>query len=252
MARQRMIKPEFFTDDHIGLMEHVDRLLFIGLWTLADKRGRLRDQPPVIHGALFPFEPEVDVDLGLTRLSNCFIRRYKVNGHPYIQIVNFEKHQHPHPKEAESLIPPPPADNGSAVESNGSAVEKCSPSPSESYSNSKSESDIRQSGKPNPLLKRVDAEREALRITALIATAENRDGTEVAIEATSYERQGQTVKGKPRYDTLSDDRLAHALSWLRARVRQHEAPPVPRGEDPLVKIRRIEAAREVRMRGGAA
>lgn len=109
MARQRIIKPDFFTDEALADCPPHARLLFAGLWGLADKRGRLRDQPPVIHGAVFPFEREVDVDALLDVLVAAgFIVRYVADDKKCIQVKNFERHQNPHPKEAESIIPAQP------------------------------------------------------------------------------------------------------------------------------------------------
>ncbi len=82
------------------------------------------------------------------------------------------------------------------------------------------------------------AESEACRLAKLIATAENRDATEVAQEANSYTYNGRLVRGKPRFDTLSDDALAHALRWLRERwaeierTRQASKPTPKREVDP--------------------
>lgn len=95
-------------------------------------------------------------------------------------------------------------------------------------------------GQKNPLLDREHAVSEAHRLTTLIAEHEDRDPTEVAIDANTYQRNGSTIRGKPRYDTLGDDRLAHALRWLRERAadigRQREPP---RGEDPIARLRRV-------------
>jgi len=109
MARQRIIRPEFFADERLAACQPHARLLFAGLWGLADKRGRLRDQPPVIHGAVFPFEPDLDIDSLLDDLQYAgSILRYSVDGKNFIQVKNFERYQNPHPKEAESAIPAPP------------------------------------------------------------------------------------------------------------------------------------------------
>ncbi len=109
MARQRIIRPEFFADERLAACSPHARLLFAGLWGLADKRGRLRDQPPVIHGAVFPFEPTLDVDHMLDDLQAAgSILRYVVEDRKFIQVKNFERYQNPHPKEAESLIPAAP------------------------------------------------------------------------------------------------------------------------------------------------
>jgi hypothetical protein len=45
MARSRNIKPGFFTNDELAECHPLGRLLFAGLWTIADKEGRLDDRP---------------------------------------------------------------------------------------------------------------------------------------------------------------------------------------------------------------
>jgi hypothetical protein len=81
------------------------RLLFIGLWTIADREGRLEDRPRKIKAALFPYD-QSDVDDLLRQLARKgFLRRYEAEGGRYIHITNFKKHQNPHPKEAPSDIP---------------------------------------------------------------------------------------------------------------------------------------------------
>ncbi len=108
MARQRIIKPGFFTDERLAACTPHARLLFAGLWGLADRRGRLRDQPPVIHGSVFPYEPGLDVDTLLGEIEQAgSIQRYEVDGRKYIFIINFEREQKPHPREADSVLPEP-------------------------------------------------------------------------------------------------------------------------------------------------
>ena len=109
MARARLLKPGFFTDDAIAACQPLARILFAGLWTLADKRGRLRDQPQVIAGALLPFDLGVSTNDLLGELeAHDLILRYVVDGKRVIQVRNFSKHQHPHPKEPDSELPGPP------------------------------------------------------------------------------------------------------------------------------------------------
>lgn len=84
------------------------RLLFIGLWCIADREGRLKDRPKRIKVEVFPYD-DIDVEPLLAQLQeNGFIIRYTVEEHQYIQVVNFHKHQNPHVKEAESTLPPCP------------------------------------------------------------------------------------------------------------------------------------------------
>ncbi len=109
MPRARNIKPGFFKNEMLGEMPYEYRLLFIGLWTLADRCGRLEDRPKRIKGELFPYD-SLDVDQGLNWLAkgeDAFILRYEGNGGRYIQILHFEKHQSPHFREQASTIPAP-------------------------------------------------------------------------------------------------------------------------------------------------
>ena len=104
--RARNIKPGFFENDLLVELPFEFRLLFIGLWTMADKSGRLEDRPKKIKMCVFPAD-DVDVNRGLTELNRYgFINRYEAVGVQYIQIVNWEKHQRPHHTEKESVIPP--------------------------------------------------------------------------------------------------------------------------------------------------
>jgi hypothetical protein len=106
VARARNIKPAICLNDVLAGFAHWVRLLFIYLWTIADRSGRLVDNPKRIGAALFPYEPGLPFDEGLQQLHNDgFIQRYAVNDDRFIQIVNWSKHQNPHPKEARSTIP---------------------------------------------------------------------------------------------------------------------------------------------------
>jgi len=81
--------------------------LFVGLWTQADREGRLEDRPRKIKVAILPYD-DYDINESLDRLqSKEFIFRYSANGANYIQINNFLKHQYPNIKESESTIPAP-------------------------------------------------------------------------------------------------------------------------------------------------
>ena len=107
MARARNIKPGFFRDADLVELPFEARLLFIGLWTVADREGRLEDKPKQIKLDIFPAD-NVDCDALLGVLAGIgVIERYTVGGKRYIQVTNFSKHQHPHKTECESTIPAP-------------------------------------------------------------------------------------------------------------------------------------------------
>lgn len=107
MPRARNLKPSFFTDAEVVECAPWVRLLFAGLWTLADREGRLKDRPKQIAIELFPRDP-FDVDAGLNELhARGLIVRYVADGTSYIQVTNFQRHQNPHRDERQSTIPPP-------------------------------------------------------------------------------------------------------------------------------------------------
>ncbi|WP_375191833.1 hypothetical protein [Marinobacter sp.] len=125
MARSRNIKPGFFRNEHLVELPFETRLLFIGLWTLADKEGRLEFRPKKIKLELFPAD-DIDVSREISRLFTAgLVTVYQVEGSQLIEVVNFKKHQNPHPKEAASEIPGPdderaqPVDFMEAAKSNG-------------------------------------------------------------------------------------------------------------------------------------
>lgn len=130
MARIRTIKPGFFKNEDIAALPAMARLLFIGLWTQADRAGRLEDRPKRLKAEIFPYE-SYDIEKGLNELQNAkFILRYKVNVNvsdrvlapeqpvtelALIQIKNFTVHQQPNIKEAQSTLPAPNSNRTSKV-----------------------------------------------------------------------------------------------------------------------------------------
>lgn len=111
--RARAIKPGYFKNEGLAACSQAERLLFVGLWLLADREGRLEDRPKRIEAEIFPYE-EMNVEKLLDELAvdrdgnGAFIRRYIMEGHRYIAIVNFLRHQYPHKNEQKSIIPAPP------------------------------------------------------------------------------------------------------------------------------------------------
>lgn len=107
MARARNIKPGFFANDDLADISPLGRLLFIGLWTLADREGRLEDRPRRIKAEVLPYDDCNPDDLLQSLHDHGFIHRYEVGGIKCLQVVNFTKHQDPHYKEKASELPAP-------------------------------------------------------------------------------------------------------------------------------------------------
>jgi len=107
MARARNLKPSFFTDDEVAALKPLTRLLFAGLWCIADREGRLQDKPRKIKAEVLPYD-DCNVEKMLLELDRSgFIVKFESEGHRYIQIRSFKKHQNPHVKEPASSIPCP-------------------------------------------------------------------------------------------------------------------------------------------------
>ena len=106
LARARNIKPGFFLNDKLAEIDPLGRILFAGLWTIADREGRLEDRPKKIKAEILPYD-DCSIDGLLSELAkHGFILRYEIAGEKFIQILTFLKHQNPHKNEKPSEIPP--------------------------------------------------------------------------------------------------------------------------------------------------
>ena len=109
MPRSRNVKPSLFKNELLGDSDPLLTIVFIGLWCLADRDGRLEDRPKRIKAEILPYRDCPDFNGYLTVLERMdFIQRYEVGGAAYIQVVNFKKHQAPHKTERAGEIPEPP------------------------------------------------------------------------------------------------------------------------------------------------
>jgi hypothetical protein len=107
--RARNIKPGFFKNENLGKKDPLARILFAGLWSMADREGRLEDRPARIKAEILPYDT-CDIENLLSSLAegdDPFILRYESGGHRYIQIIHFLKHQNPHLRESRSTLPAP-------------------------------------------------------------------------------------------------------------------------------------------------
>jgi len=110
MEQMRSIKNLIFDNDAMGELPPLARLLFAGLWTMVDDKGRMEDNPRKIKKVIMGFD---DVSAGLVdeMLQNLhdrhFIVRYSVNGSNYIQVNNFSKNRNRQLYRRCSQIPAP-------------------------------------------------------------------------------------------------------------------------------------------------
>lgn len=111
MARARNLKPGFFVNEYLGTCDPLEALFFEGLWTLADRYGRLENRPLRMKAQIFPYRNLTAQEITgfVQNLSDHgFLTLYEVEGQHFIEVCNFEKHQNPHKNEKGGEIPPPP------------------------------------------------------------------------------------------------------------------------------------------------
>ena len=109
MPRTRLINPEFFLHEGLGQASPHARLLFIALWTQADREGRLRWLPLKIHGETFPHEPDLSVEGLATELREAGVLLiYRSGGRDFGYMPGFTRWQKPHRNETPSSLPRPP------------------------------------------------------------------------------------------------------------------------------------------------
>lgn len=116
MARIRTIKPGFFRHEDLFEAEKSSgfplRLIFAGLWTVADREGRFEWKPRAIKLDVLPYD-DIDFAAALEALAaHGFIVKYTIGARTFAHIPSWGKHQQVNVREAKSEIPAP--DNFSA------------------------------------------------------------------------------------------------------------------------------------------
>lgn len=112
MPRARNIKPGFFENEFLGKLPGDIQLLFIGLWTLADREGVVELRLGKIRKAIFGFRSDIDDQkingyiTVIERLDNgSMLVRARYDKCDYIIVTNFEYHQKPHHTEKKGKLP---------------------------------------------------------------------------------------------------------------------------------------------------
>lgn len=96
MARIRTIKPDFWLDEDLALLDPTTRLLAIGLLNHSDDEGYFKAHPMIIKAAVFPFmEDSVSVQTMLIQLEKVgYLTLFTgTDGKAYGFVKNFAAHQ---------------------------------------------------------------------------------------------------------------------------------------------------------------
>lgn len=97
MARKRMIDPNIWQSEDFNKLDTFSRLVFIGLFSLADDEGRGRANPTYIKSSIFPYDEVVrttDIEKSLSKISaSMSIVFYEHNESKYYELLNWDKWQ---------------------------------------------------------------------------------------------------------------------------------------------------------------
>lgn len=97
MARKRMIDPNIWQSEDFSKLSTLGKLVFIGLFSLADDEGRGRCNPVYLKSTLFPYEEGIrsaDIDKTLSEISsNMSVIFYSYDGSSYYSLLSWNTFQ---------------------------------------------------------------------------------------------------------------------------------------------------------------
>ena len=96
MARNRTIKPEFWTSEQVMDCSIEACALFIGIWNFSDDGGRHPANTKRIKAEVFPSRDVTDSDVGRwigELLERKLLRHYEIEGRGYWEVTGWKAHQ---------------------------------------------------------------------------------------------------------------------------------------------------------------
>lgn len=105
--RARNLKPGFFKNDVLAECDPLARILFSGLWCMADREGRMECHPKRIKIEILPYDNCDVVKLLEQLMVKGFIIIYRYDNQNYLEIPSFTQHQNCHMREPASTIQAP-------------------------------------------------------------------------------------------------------------------------------------------------
>ena len=110
MARRRMIDPAIWQSESFAKLTPLGKLMFIGMFSLADDEGKGRSKAIYLKSVLFPYDDGmrlIDVEKALSEIgSNMSVTFYAHDGNDYYRLDNWRKWQRVD-KPQPSIIPDP-------------------------------------------------------------------------------------------------------------------------------------------------
>ncbi len=111
MARKRMIDPNIWESEDFSCLSSLDKLVFIGLFSLADDEGYGKANPKFLRNSLFPYNDDIrttDIEKSLCNIAaHMSVVFYRVDdGKQYYYLTNWKKWQSIQ-KPKSSIIPKP-------------------------------------------------------------------------------------------------------------------------------------------------
>ena len=115
MARRRMIHPDIWESEDFSKLSMLAKLLFIGMFSMADDEGKGRAKPVYLKSIIFPYDDGmriIDVEKALSEIgSNMSVTFYAHDENYYYRIDSWDKWQRVD-KPQPSKIPEPQAFDG--------------------------------------------------------------------------------------------------------------------------------------------
>jgi len=154
MPRKRMLDPGFWDDLDVARLSHMERLLLIGMVSMADDYGHLQASPLVLRKQIFGYDEVTVEDVEAARdsvLTHCRnVTLYRVDGQEYIELRRWSHYQKlnytaapqfPAPKPAESDLAQDQPEAEGCVRTDSGLTQDCEPSRLSRLSNKKVKKD---------------------------------------------------------------------------------------------------------------
>lgn len=104
----RIIKESICRSDSFNSLSATEENLFVRLIVVCDDYGRFDGRPEIIKGYCYPLKDirVEQIDKALDNLSTAgMVFRYEVDGKPYLQLTNWERHQQIRAKKSKYPAP---------------------------------------------------------------------------------------------------------------------------------------------------